>query len=179
MLLKLLSPGSETIRFRGEALETMDAARMRRFRREAQLVFQNPFEAVNSRFAVRRALTEPLANTGVPRGEHARRIEVAMNRVRLSELARTLDSFPHQLSGDQLQRVVLARALVVEPSFLVAGEPVSMLGVSVRAGALNLLRDVRQEMGLTTLTISYDLALVRSICDRTLVIRTPAHIRRC
>ncbi|HEX5327838.1 MAG TPA: ABC transporter ATP-binding protein [Acetobacteraceae bacterium] len=89
-----------------------------------------------------------------------------------------------------MQRVVLARALLVEPSFLVADEPVSMLDVSVRAGVLNLLRDVRQEMGLTTLTISHDLALVRSICDRTLVmylgrivedgpiepvIRTPAH----
>src|SRR5262249_50740228 len=85
------------------------------------------------------------------------------------DAARYLDSLPHQLSGGQLQRVVLARALVVKPVFLVADEPVSMLDVSVRAGILNLLRDLKARLGLTTLYISHDLTLVRYVCERTLV----------
>jgi peptide/nickel transport system ATP-binding protein len=93
----------------------------------------------------------------------------ALERVRLPPLSRFEDIYPHQLSGGQLQRVVLARALVLEPEFLVADEPVSMLDVSVRAGVLNVLRDVRDKLGLAALYISHDLALVRYVCARTLV----------
>jgi oligopeptide/dipeptide ABC transporter ATP-binding protein len=89
--------------------------------------------------------------------------------VQLDDAQRYLDALPHQLSGGQLQRVVLARALVVKPVFLVADEPVSMLDVSVRAGILNLLRDLKQRLGLTAFYISHDLTLVRYVCERTLV----------
>jgi len=169
LLLKLTPPSLGRLAFEGEDLAAMDKARTLRFRQQAQLVFQNPFEALNPRFSVRRALTEPLTNTRVPRPEHAHRIAEALRLVQLEDQARYLEALPHQLSGGQLQRVVLARALVVRPSFLVADEPVSMLDVSVRAGILNLLRDLKARLGLTAFYISHDLTLVRYACERTLV----------
>lgn len=169
LLLRLQPPTSGTIRFRGQSLAAMDRARVRAFRTQAQLVFQNPFEALNPRFTIRRSLAEPLVNTGVPRLEHTARIAAALRLVHLPEFGRYLESFPHQLSGGQLQRVVLARALVLEPKFLVADEPVSMLDVSVRASVLNLLREVHERIGLTALYVSHDLSLVTYICDRTMV----------
>ena len=95
---------------------------LRRFRQQAQLVFQNPFDAVNPRFSIRRAIAEPLVNTGVPRAEHEDRVATALRLVHLGDPARWLDKRPAELSGGQLQRVVLARALVVRPVFLVADE---------------------------------------------------------
>jgi peptide/nickel transport system ATP-binding protein len=92
-----------------------------------------------------------------------------MRRVRLADAERYLPRYPHELSGGQLQRVVLARALILEPAFLVADEPVSMLDVSVRAGILNLMREARETLNVAALYISHDLALVRYVCDRTLV----------
>jgi peptide/nickel transport system ATP-binding protein len=114
-------------------------------------------------------MAEPLVNAGIDRAEHADRVAAAFRRVHLADLDRYLDKYPHQLSGGQLQRVVLARALVLAPRFLVADEPVSMLDVSVRAGILALMREIRETMGLTAVYISHDLALVRYLCDRTLV----------
>ena len=169
LLLKLTEPTSGAIMFGSERMATLSGDRLRRFRQQAQLVFQNPFDAINPRFNVRRTVAEPLVNTGVPRTEHAGRIEEALRRVHLGEPAQWLDKFPRELSGGQLQRVVLARALVVRPVFLVADEPVSMLDVSVRAGILNLMRELRTELGLTALYISHDLTLVRYVCERTLV----------
>lgn len=169
LLLKLTEPTSGAIMFGGERMATLSGDRLRRFRQQAQLVFQNPFDAINPRFNVRRTVAEPLVNTGVPRAEHAGRIEEALRRVHLGDPARWLEKFPRELSGGQLQRVVLARALVVRPVFLVADEPVSMLDVSVRAGILNLMRELRAELGLTALYISHDLTLVRYVCERTLV----------
>lgn len=190
LLLKLIEPTAGTIRFDGEDVGTLKGEGLRRFRRRAQLVFQNPYEALNPRFTIRASLSEPLINAGVPRAEHEDRITQAMERVHLLNPHRYLDEYPHQLSGGQLQRVVLARALVLEPVFLVADEPVSMLDVSVRAGILNVMREARDVLGLTAVYISHDLALVRYVCERTIVmylghvmedgpteqlIRAPAH----
>jgi oligopeptide/dipeptide ABC transporter ATP-binding protein len=169
LLLRLATPTSGWLAFDGEDIPTMRGARIRRFRQQAQLVFQNPFEALNPRFTIRRVIAEPLVNTGIPRAEHTQRISNALTLVHLPATAALLESYPHHLSGGQLQRVVLARALVLQPSFLIADEPVSMLDVSVRAGVLNLLREVRDTLGLTSLTISHDLALVRYVCERVLV----------
>ena len=168
-MLKLAEPTAGSIAFDGTALATLAGENLRGFRRQAQLVFQNPFEALNPRFTIYRAVAEPLLNAGVPRAEHADRVARAFRRVHLPDLERYLDRYPHQLSGGQLQRVVLARALVLDPRFLVADEPVSMLDVSVRAGILALLREVRDAMGLTAVYISHDLALVRYLCERTVV----------
>jgi oligopeptide/dipeptide ABC transporter ATP-binding protein len=169
LLLKLTAPTSGRITFEGEALAGMDRARTLRFRQQAQLVFQNPYDALNPRFSVRRALTEPLTNTRVARTEHEPRLSEALRLVQLNDAQRYLGALPHQLSGGQLQRVVLARALVLKPSFLVADEPVSMLDVSVRAGILNLLRDLKERLGLTAFYISHDLTLIRYVCERVLV----------
>ena len=169
LLLKLVEPSAGDIRFEGKRLSGIGRADLRSFRKRAQLVFQNPFDSINPRFTIDRVLAEPLVNNGVPMKEHHDAIETALRRVRLPPLARFRGLYPHQLSGGQLQRIVLARALVLEPAFLVADEPVSMLDVSVRAGVLNVMRDVREQLGLTALYISHDLALVRYVCSRTLV----------
>lgn len=168
MLIKLIPATEGTIRFDGEDISGMDRAAELNFRRRAQLVFQNPFDALNPHFTILRSLQEPLHNAKVPKEEHADRIAEAMQMVHLPAPEHFLQSFPHQLSGGQLQRVVLARALVLRPDFIVADEPVSMLDVSVRAGILNVLREVRDQTGLAAVFISHDLALVRYVCARTI-----------
>ena len=169
LMLKLVEPTAGSIDFDGAALAGLKGDSLRAFRRQAQLVFQNPFDALNPRFTIYRAVAEPLINAGIDPAEHADRVASAFRRVHLPDLERYLDKYPHQLSGGQLQRVVLARALVLAPRFLEADEPVSMLDVSVRAGILALMREVRDAMGLSAVYISHDLALVRYLCERTLV----------
>ncbi|MEZ7983085.1 MAG: ABC transporter ATP-binding protein [Paracoccaceae bacterium] len=168
MLIKLIPASEGTIRFDGQDISGMDRAAELAFRRRAQFVFQNPFDALNPHFTILRSLREPLHNARVPIEDHVERIADAMRMVHLPAPEHFLQSFPHQLSGGQLQRVVLARALVLRPDFIVADEPVSMLDVSVRAGILNVLREVRDQMGLAAVFISHDLALVRYVCARTL-----------
>ena len=169
LMLKLVEPTAGSIAFDGIALAGLAGESLRGFRRQAQLVFQNPFDALNPRFTIYRAVAEPLLNAGIDKAEHMDRLATAFRRVHLPDLDRYLDKYPHQLSGGQLQRVVLARALVLTPRFLVADEPVSMLDVSVRAGILALMREIRDVMGLSAIYISHDLALVRYLCERTLV----------
>jgi oligopeptide/dipeptide ABC transporter ATP-binding protein len=167
--LRLEEPSGGAIRFLGDDITTRQSHALLHFRARAQLVFQNPFDALNPRFTIRRALTEPLRNFAIPRSEHAERIAAVMQRVRLLPAEAWLDRRPHELSGGQLQRVVLARALLPQPKLIVADEPVSMLDVSVRAGILNVLRAARDELGLAAIYISHDLALIRYVCERTLV----------
>ena len=167
--LKLTAPTAGTIRFADQDLGSLTGPALKRFRQQAQLVFQNPFDALNPRFTIFRALREPLLNAGIPKEEHDERMRIAMRRVRLADVDDYYDRYAHELSGGQLQRVVLARALVLEPRFLVADEPVSMLDVSIRAGILNVMRDVHATMGLTAVYISHDFALVRYVCARTVV----------
>ncbi len=168
LLLKLLEPTEGSIRIGDKVLRGLSGDGLRGFRREAQFVFQNPFDALNPRIAIGQSLAEPLINAGIPRVEHADRTRIVLERVRIrgTEL---LERYPHEMSGGQLQRVVLARALILEPRFIVADEPVSMLDVSVRAGILNLMRDLQDSLGLTAIYISHDLALVRYVARRTLV----------
>ncbi len=169
LLLKLIEPTGGEISFEGAPLAGLRGPALTAFRRKAQLVFQNPFDALNPRFTIERALAEPLVNTGVERARHRDMVETALKQVRLPPLDRFEGLYPHQLSGGQLQRIVLARALVLSPAFIVADEPVSMLDVSVRAGVLNVMREVRETLGVAALYISHDLALVRYVCSRTLV----------
>jgi oligopeptide/dipeptide ABC transporter ATP-binding protein len=169
LLLKLVEASEGTIKLDGYDVRALKGPDLKRFRRHAQLVFQNPFDALNPRFTLRRSIAEPLLNAGVPKGEWDDRIAAVLKRVHLAGVSDLMEKFPHQLSGGQLQRVVLARALILEPTFIVADEPVSMLDVSVRAGILNVMREVRETMGLTAIYISHDLALVRYVAPRTIV----------
>jgi oligopeptide/dipeptide ABC transporter ATP-binding protein len=169
LLLKLETPTAGTISIGGQDLATLSGDALRAFRRTAQLVFQNPFDALNPRFTIARVLREPLINAGVPRVEHPDRIALVLDRVRMRGIGDLLEKFPHQLSGGQLQRIVLARALILGPRFIVADEPVSMLDVSVRAGILNLMREIQAALGLTAIYISHDLTLVRYVARRTMV----------
>ncbi|WP_428488476.1 oligopeptide/dipeptide ABC transporter ATP-binding protein [Rhodopila sp.] len=169
LLLRLTPPSGGEIRFNGADVASLRGAALKTFRTQAQLVFQNPFDALNPRFTMRQSLAEPLINAGVAKAEREDRMQAVLRQVHLPDAASVLATFPHQMSGGQLQRVVLARALILEPDFIVADEPVSMLDVSVRAGILNLMRDVRDAMGLAAIYISHDVTLVRYVCARTLV----------
>ncbi len=167
LLVKLIDASDGDIIFDGADLTEMDGDELLGFRERVQLMFQNPFEALNPRFTLYRSLTEPLIIHGwKDEDRRLQRVIETLDRVNLRPAETFLDKYPHQLSGGQLQRVVLARALVLHPDFLVADEPVSMLDVSVRAGILNTTRRLARELGLATVYISHDLSLLQYTCDR-------------
>ncbi|MEM7723260.1 MAG: ABC transporter ATP-binding protein [Pseudomonadota bacterium] len=169
MLVRLEKATAGAVEFDGDDVGALTGEALQKFRSRVQLIFQNPFEALNPRFTIRDVLAEPLENVGIPRSEFEDRILRSMALVKLGDAEQFLDRYPHQLSGGQLQRIVMARALILEPEFVVADEPVSMLDVSVRAGVLNVFREVREKTGITAIYISHDLALVRYVCERTIV----------
>jgi oligopeptide transport system ATP-binding protein len=167
-LLHLDPPTSGEVLFRGEPLDDLHPEALRRARREMQMVFQDPYASLNPRHTVGAIVREPLEvhrmGTPVERRELVRDL---LERVGLeaSHAAR----FPHEFSGGQRQRVGIARALATRPAFVVADEPISALDVSIQAQIVNLLADIRDEMGLTYLFIAHDLAMVRHLCDRVAV----------
>ena len=167
-VLKLHPPTGGSIRFDGEDLaQIRSRERLKRFRRGAQIVFQNPYESLNPRFTVHRSVLEPIAIHLPDRPErHDAMVRLALERAGLIPVESFLHRFPHEMSGGQLQRVAIARAIAVEPRFLVADEPVSMLDVSVRAGILNLFKKFASEMNMGILYISHDLSTMRHICSR-------------
>lgn len=172
LLLKLTESTEGEYLFNGEDVTDLRSKEeMLKFRRQAQLVFQNPFEALNPRFTVQRSIMEPLTIHGIGSSTEERLgfVKEALRKVNLQPAESFLEKYPHQMSGGQLQRVVLARALVLKPIFLVADEPVSMLDVSVRAGVLNLMKEIAEEMRLTTVYISHDLSLLQYLCDHTAI----------
>jgi len=171
LLLKLYSLTDGDYYFNGKNISTVDSKeKVKDFRKKAQLIFQNPYEALNPRFTIYRSLLEPLIIHGIGTKSTRRKIIIDMlNRVNLKPPETYLDKHPHQLSGGQLQRIVIARALIVNPEFIVADEPVSMLDVSVRAGVLNLLKNITKDMGLSTVYISHDLSLIQYMCDRVAI----------
>lgn len=141
------------------------------FRRAAQIIFQDPFESLNPRMTIQQTITEPLAllEESIPYTERVEMARQTLEEVGLSPGEEYLTRFPDQLSGGERQRVSIARALIVDPQFLLADEPVSMLDVSIRASVLNILRRLRRDDGLTISIISHDLSLIRNVSDRTAV----------
>lgn len=167
-----LQPKSEgTLSFRGRPLfeDRKQTAAMRRI---IQMAFQDPYETLNPRFTIYQTVVEPLQNfrIGADDGERRVRVIEALEQVELLPAEAYLDRYPHELSGGQRQRVAIARAIVCGPSLLVADEPVSMLDVSIRAGVLNLFRRFRNELGMSIVYVSHDLATIRYICDRTAIL---------
>ena len=167
-ILRLIEPTSGSVRFNGEDVLAFSRARMRQARRDMQIVFQDPYSSLNPRMRVGTIVEEPLIihKTGA-KAERRRRVEELFELVGLdpSQLSR----YPHQFSGGQRQRIGLARALALNPSFIIADEPVSALDVSVQAQVINLLMDLQQRLKLTYLFIAHDLRLVHHICDRVAV----------
>jgi oligopeptide/dipeptide ABC transporter ATP-binding protein len=159
-----------TLRFDGEEIGALSGAALKAYRRRVQMIFQNPFEALDPRRTVLDAVTEPLAvhRIGSPR-ERRERAAAALESVELRPASGFLARYPSDLSGGQLQRVAIARALVLEPALIVADEPVSMLDVSVRSGVMNLMLGLRARLGVGFLFITHDLAVARHMADRIAV----------
>ncbi|MCC7275915.1 MAG: ABC transporter ATP-binding protein [Alphaproteobacteria bacterium] len=170
-VLQLHRPTGGEILFQGHDVATRgDARSMKAFRRQAQIVFQNPYESLNPRFTVAQSVREPIAiHFREEAGARRDRLLLAMERAGLMPVENYLDRYPHQLSGGQLQRIAIARAISVEPRFLVADEPVSMLDVSIRAGILNLLRRFAGTLDMAILYISHDLSTMRHVCSQVAI----------
>jgi oligopeptide/dipeptide ABC transporter ATP-binding protein len=168
VLIRLQPPSAGSIRFAGEEIGALPERALRPLRRRMQIIFQDPYASLNPRRTVREILALPLALHGGGSGPAAEaRILAMMDRVGLARAH--LDRYPHQFSGGQRQRIGIARALILKPEFVVCDEPVSALDVSVQAQVLALLRELRDELGLTLLFISHDLAVVAHLARRIAV----------
>jgi oligopeptide/dipeptide ABC transporter ATP-binding protein len=167
-ILKLIDPTAGEICIRGERIDGLSRGEMRPWRRQLQVVFQDPYSSLNPRLKIRDIIGEPLVNYGVTSGREltARVAELAL-KVGLREDA--LDRYPHEFSGGQRQRIGIARALALHPSLIICDEPVSALDVSVQAQVINLLGDLQREFGLSYLFVAHDLAVVEHISHRIAV----------
>jgi peptide/nickel transport system ATP-binding protein len=148
-------------------IASLSGPELKEYRRDCQMVFQDPFSSINSRFTVRKWVREPLIIHGIgTREERENRVIETLEQCGLRPPVEFLNQYPYELSGGQRQRVALARAMVLNPSFIVADEPTSMLDVSVRAGVLSVLKRLVDEEDVTIFYISHDLSMLRYICDR-------------
>ncbi|MDP6604714.1 MAG: dipeptide ABC transporter ATP-binding protein [Dehalococcoidia bacterium] len=167
-VLQLHRPTAGSVRFEGEELTTIKGRQLRSFRRKMQMIFQDPFSSLNPRMSVGAIVGEPMVIHKLYKGkERKERIEYILNAVGLNPYF--AGRYPHEFSGGQRQRIGIARALAVEPDFIVADEPVSALDVSIQAQIINLMEDLQEEFDLTYLFIAHDLAVVRHISDRVAV----------
>lgn len=168
LLLRLMDPTSGTIHYDGRDIATLKGQDLRRFRREVQIIFQDPFSSLNPRMRVGDIITEPLLIHRIADGTAARRrVAELLEAVGLS--SDLYGRFPHEFSGGQRQRIGIARALSLSPRVIVADEPVSALDISIQAQIINLMQNLKREFSLSYLFISHDLAVVRHLCDRIAV----------
>jgi oligopeptide transport system ATP-binding protein len=168
-ILQLYKPTAGSVEFEGRELTTLTNQGMREVRRDMQIIFQDPFASLNPRMTVGSIVSEPLTIHKLYPNKNERQeyVESLLERVGLNPYF--INRYPHEFSGGQRQRIGIARALALQPSFIVADEPISALDVSIQAQVVNLMEDLQQEFGLTYLFIAHDLSMVRHICDRVAV----------
>jgi len=166
LCLKLIEPTAGKIVFEGVDLSSIHGEELRRFRRNMQLIFQDPFASLCPRIRIGEAIRHALSFQGIgTQSEQIEKTQVMLEGVGLKPWSNFYDRFPHQLSGGQRQRVVIARALVLNPRFVVADEPIAMVDVSVRAQILELMIELKKEFDLTYVFITHDLAMANYVCN--------------
>lgn len=168
MLCHLQPTNKGKILYANQDVSALKGKKVKEFRKNFQMVFQDPYETLNPRFTVFNTIMEPLKihKIGETEEERIQMVKQALTKAELVPPEKYFLKYPHQLSGGQRQRIALARAIALNPRFIIADEPVSMLDVSIRAGVLNLLRSFREDLGVSIIYISHDLATIRYICDR-------------
>jgi peptide/nickel transport system ATP-binding protein len=167
LLIRLIEPSSGRIEYRGRDITEYSRRELEALRAKVTMIFQDPVSSLSPRMSVGEAIGHPLAIHGIgDRNERKAAVIAMMEKVGLAPAEYLYRKYPHQLSGGQSQRVVIARALITQPDFIVADEPIAMADVSVRALILQLMRRLKDEMGLTYLFITHDLATAKYLCDR-------------
>ena len=168
VILHLLDSTDGKIIFEGEDVTHVNDAKLKALRGKMQIIFQDPYSSLDPRMTIHQTISEPMLITGkTPRGEIKKRVLELMDIVGLAR--RFVNTYPHELDGGRRQRIGIARALSIEPKFIVCDEPVSALDVSIQAQILNLLMDIQRDMGLTYIFITHDLSVVKHISDDILV----------
>ena len=170
-LLRLIEPTKGNILYEGKDIAGLPKTQLKQLRKEVQLIFQDPYSSLNPRLTISDAIAEPMLVSGMVPLARERKKKVAALLEKVSLSPSMMNRYPHQFSGGQRQRIVIARALALNPNFVVCDESVSALDVSVQAQVLNLLNDLKKELGLTLLFISHDLSVVHYMCNRIMVMR--------
>jgi peptide/nickel transport system ATP-binding protein len=167
--LRLIEPTSGKILYNNRDLAAIDKNELRTLRKNIQIIFQDPYSSLNPRLSIGSAINEPLKVHGILSSAKSRKEKVVELLEKVDLKADHYNRYPHEFSGGQRQRIVIARALALNPSFIICDESVAALDVSVQAQVLNLLNDLKREYGFTVVFISHDLAVVRYISDRIMV----------
>jgi len=167
-ILQLYRPTAGSVEFQGRELTTLRGEDLRAMRRQMQIIFQDPFASLNPRMTVGNIVSEPIQIHNImPRKQRQQYVETLLEKVGLNPYY--INRYPHEFSGGQRQRIGIARALALNPTFIVADEPISALDVSIQAQVVNLMEGLQDELNLTFLFIAHDLSMVRHICDRVAV----------
>ena len=167
-ILRLIEPTSGEVKYKGTDIISLNREKMRRLRREMQIIFQDPYASLNPRMTVGSIVGEPLTIHHIAKGkEREEKVAAILQKVGLRP--EHMRRYPHEFSGGQRQRIGIARALALNPKIIIADEPVSALDVSIQAQVINLLQDLQKEFGIAYLVISHDLSVVQHICDRIAV----------
>jgi len=177
VILHLLDITDGQIFYKGEDITHVNAKKLKELRRKMQIIFQDPFSSLDPRMMVHQIIEEPLINIGMRRSERKKKVEEMMELVGLAK--RLSNSYPHELDGGRRQRIGIARALALNPEFIVCDEPVSALDVSIQAQIINLILDLQKELGLTYMFISHDLSVVKYISHNIMVMYLGQTVEMC